>query len=109
VRKQASVIGASLLVALATQLGLAGCSRGGTPASDSNAVVVVRSATADAVLWIDGRYIGPIANLRGGVALAPGAHRLEVRDDAHFSRYLEVELAPRQRKVIEVELAPVLP
>jgi hypothetical protein len=96
--------------ALVAVLLLAACpGRGGTPASDSDAVVVIRTEAPDAVLWVDGRYIGPIASLKGGVAIAPGAHRIEVRDDAHFSRYLELDLAPHERKVIDVQLAPVLP
>ena len=96
--------------ALAVVLALAGCPRsGGTPAGDADAVVVIRTEAPEAVLWLDGRYIGPIASLKGGVAVAPGAHRIEVRDDSHFSRYLELDLAPHERKVLDVELAPVLP
>ena len=94
---------------LAVAFLVAGCPRGGTPAEDTDAIVVIRTEAAEAVLWLDGRYIGPIASLKGGVAVAPGAHRIEIRDDAHFSRYLELQLAPRERKVIEVELAPILP
>ena len=101
--------GAALVVALA----LAGCGgttgrvRGGADGDD--AVVQIRASVADAALWFDGRFIGPIGGLRGGIAVEPGKHRLELRHDDYFSHYQELDLAPRQRLTVDVELAPVLP
>ncbi len=74
-----------------------------------DAVVKVRTAVKDASLWVDGRFIGPIGGLSGGVALEPGKHRFELRHDEYWSHYEELDLAARQRVVLDVELAPVLP
>jgi hypothetical protein len=90
-------------------LGLVACSGRQGPARTEHAVVVVHSELADAALWLDGRYIGPLGSLRGGVAVAPGPHRVEVRHDEYFSYYAEIELGPRERRTIEVQLAPILP
>jgi hypothetical protein len=95
--------------ALVLALLVAGCPRGGGPRDDDDAVVIVRADVADAALWVDGRYIGPVGALKGGVAVEPGAHRFEVRHDEHFSHYAELELAPRERRTLEIDLAPVLP
>lgn len=94
---------------LALILALAACGARGAPATDDDAVVLVRSSVPDAALWVDGRYVGPVGSLRGGVAVEPGVHRIEIRHDAHFSHYAELELAPRERRTLEVELAPILP
>jgi hypothetical protein len=74
-----------------------------------DAVVKVRTAVKDASLWVDGRFIGPIGGLSGGVALEPGKHRFELRHDEYWSHFEELDLAARQRVVMDVELAPVLP
>ncbi len=50
-----------------------------------------------------------VGALRGGVALAAGPHRVELRHDDYVSRYLEVALAPRERRHLAIELAPSLP
>jgi hypothetical protein len=80
---------------------------GGVLATD--AIVRLASNVADAGLWVDGRYVGSLDGLRGGVALEPGAHRLELRHDDYFSRYLELTLARAERRALTVNLAPVLP
>jgi hypothetical protein len=94
----------ALLLAL-----LAGCPHPHTGGGDDDAVVIFHTDVPDAALWVDGRYIGPIGSLKGGVAVPPGVHRFELRDDNHFSHYEELTLAPRDRKVLDVHLAPVLP
>ncbi|MCA9673981.1 MAG: hypothetical protein KC464_02985, partial [Myxococcales bacterium] len=76
---------------------------------DDDAVLRFDSAVAEAGLWVDGRYIGPVGALAGGVALTPGPHRFEVRDDDHFSWYAELTVAAGERRTIAVELAPRLP
>lgn len=88
---------------------LAGCGPRGAPATDDDAIVVVRSEVDDAALWVDGRYIGPVGSLQGGVAVEPGLHRIELRHDDYFSYYQELELAAKERRKLVVELAPVLP
>jgi len=62
----------------------------------------------DAALWIDGSYVGTLGLLRGGVAVEPGPHRVEIRHDDYFSHYAEITLASRERKRFQIELAPVL-
>jgi hypothetical protein len=89
---------------------LAGCPRPHTGGGDEgDAIVIFHADVPEAALWVDGRYIGPIGSLKGGVQLSPGPHRFELRDDAHFSHYAELVLEPRDRKVLEVHLAPILP
>lgn len=94
-------------------VGGGGCGSGGratTPrVSASDAVVRFRGAVADAALWVDGRFIGALGELRGGVAVAPGAHRFEVRHEAYFVEYRELDLAAGQRVTVDLELAPLLP
>ena len=98
-------------LALAVVLVLAGCPgrHGGDRGGGDDAILVVRCDVADAVVWIDGRYIQEVGAMKGGVFVTPGLHRLEVRHDDHFSHYAEVEVAPRERRVVDVDLAPVLP
>jgi hypothetical protein len=73
------------------------------------AVLVVRCAVADAALWIDDRLVGEVGRLSGGVRLPAGAHRVELRHDAHHTRYAEVTLAPGERKLLELSLPEALP
>ncbi|HUQ05435.1 MAG TPA: hypothetical protein VM261_23195 [Kofleriaceae bacterium] len=87
----------------------AGTARDPSKPDADDAVVRVRTAVKDASLWVDGRFIGPIGGLRGGVALEPGKHRFELRHDEYFSHYEELDLAPRQEVQLDVEMAPILP
>jgi len=57
----------------------------------------------------DGRFIAPLDALGGGVALSPGAHRLELRHEDYFSSYLELQLARAERKRLALDLAAILP
>ena len=56
-----------------------------------------------------GRFVGPVNILRGGIAVDPGKHRVELRHDDYFSRYVELDLARAEKKQLELSLAPVLP
>jgi hypothetical protein len=67
------------------------------------------AAIRDAALWVDGRFVGTLEALRGGVAVEPGPHRFEIRHDDYMSHYAELTLAERQRERLTVELAPLLP
>ena len=101
--------------ALALALGIAlaagaACSGGARSTAHSNrAVLVIRSPVADAVLWVDGRYLAQLRDLRGGVRLAPGTHQVEVRHDGYHAYYGEVTLAAGQRLELDVELAERFP
>jgi hypothetical protein len=99
---------AALAAALA--LGIAcGPKVGPNGVSERDAIVYVKTNVGDAQLYLDGRFVGPITNLRGGVAVDPGSHRLELRHDDYFSRYVELELARSEKKQLQLEMAPVLP
>ena len=73
------------------------------------AIVVVRSNVPDAQIYVDGRFIGPLGFVRRGVAMDPGHHRLELRRDNYFSRYVELDLRRAERRSVQLEMAPVLP
>ncbi len=80
-----------------------------TRVSPNDAIVYVKSNVRDAQIYLDGRLVGPIDQVRAGIALDPGRHRLEVRRDDYFSRYVELDLGRAERKKLDVDLAPVLP
>ena len=73
------------------------------------AVVQVRSNVADAQVYIDGRFVGPVNVVRAGIAMIAGKHRLELRHDDYFSRYVELDLHRAERKKLQLQMAPVLP
>jgi hypothetical protein len=75
----------------------------------SDAIVYVQSNVHDAQLYIDGRFIAPLDALRGGVAVDPGTHRLELRREDYFSSYLELRLTRAERKKVALDLAAILP
>lgn len=80
---------------------------GGVTAND--AIVKLASNVRDAQVYVDGRFVAPLTVLRGGVAVAPGVHRFELRHDDYFSRYLELDLARAERKTVSLDMAPILP
>ncbi len=93
-------------------LGLAGCARGAVdhPSRvDADDAIVYLDAVADAAVWIDGVYVGAIADVARGLALEPGRHRLELHHDGYFSHYQALDLTPAQRVRLPIELAPILP
>jgi hypothetical protein len=75
----------------------------------ADAIVYVASNVRDAQLYIDGRFIAPLDALRGGVAVEPGTHRLELRHDDYFASYVELQVARAERKKIAIEMAAILP
>lgn len=97
----------------ALALALAACPRphadDPTRVDADDAIVFVTAPVADAALWVDGIFVGPVGDLRRGFAIEPGKHRLELHHDAYFSHYQELDLAPAQRLRLTIELAPVLP
>jgi hypothetical protein len=93
-------------------LALAACGPKPPPASavsEADAIFYLRSNVADANVYVDGRYVGPVNVLRGGIAVDAGKHRLELRRDDYFSRYVELDLGKGDRKKLLITLAPVLP
>jgi hypothetical protein len=76
-----------------------------TPA---RAILVVRAPVADAMVWVDDSPVGEVATLPGGIALAPGEHRVELRHDRYHTRYLMVTLHPGEKQAIDVTMAEEL-
>ena len=93
-----------------TWLGVAcGPRIGPTGTTSDDAIVYVRSNVREAQVYIDGRFIAPLNALTGGVAVEPGMHRIELRHEDYFSRYLELQLARAERKRVAMEMAPIIP
>lgn len=91
-------------------LALAACGPKSPPAMPSGgAIVRLDSNVRDAQLYVDGRFVGPLAALSGGVALEPGTHRFELRHDDYFSSYLELTVGQSERRKVSMEMAPMLP
>ena len=74
-----------------------------------DAIVYIKSNVAEAQVFMDGRFVGPVNVVRAGIAVDPGKHRLELRHDDYFSRYVELDLHRAERKKLQLQLAPVLP
>jgi hypothetical protein len=99
-------------VALLLALAAVGCNHhktGTGRVSPADAIFYVKSNVPTAGLFVDGRFVGPVGGLKGGVAVVPGKHRLEVRHDDYFARYVELDLKKAERKRLEIQLAPILP
>jgi hypothetical protein len=90
---------------------LTGCGPGvaASRATSGDAIVYLRSNVRDAQLYVDGRFIAPLDALGGGVAVEPGAHRLELRREDYFSSYLELRVAHSERKKVVMNMAATLP
>lgn len=80
-----------------------------TGATSSDAIVYLESNVRDAQVYVDGRFVAPLDALRGGVAVEPGMHRIELRHEDYFSSYLELRVARAERKEIAVDMAAILP
>jgi hypothetical protein len=99
----------ALLIALVTATACAGNHKPTGRVAADDAIVLVHSNVRDAQVYVDGRFIAPLDAMRGGVAVEPGMHRLELRHDDYFSSYVELNLAKAEHKKVSVEMAPVLP
>ncbi len=78
---------------------------GSTDNHADDGIVFVISAIKDAEVWIDGKKINRIRRLGGGLQIAPGAYRLEVRHPDYFTFYLKLLVKKNDRQRIEVTLA----
>lgn len=101
---------AAALTALLLLASCAACSSTGstTRARAETALLKVTCPVADAMVWIDERVAGRVDEVRGGIRLRPGAHRIEVRHDRYHTRYVEVELARGETKDLPITLSEVL-
>ncbi len=88
----------------------AGC--GATSASSKpthDGVVRFIGEPAETTIWVDGRFVAPLRYARGGVALSPGPHQIELRADAFLSKFLEIKTASGSNVDITFSLDPELP
>lgn len=98
---------------LAAALALSAC--GGHPPRSrlaprpNDAIVTLDCDVKDAEVWVDGRFEARVYDFRGGMALAPGEHKIVIRHDQYHDQYVELDLEPRERRVLEVRLAEILP
>ncbi|HEY3807967.1 MAG TPA: PEGA domain-containing protein [Kofleriaceae bacterium] len=76
---------------------------------DGQAVVLVTSNVGDAQVYVDGRFVGMLGLLHGGLAMDAGHHRIELRHDDYFARYAELTVARAGRTTLDLEMEPVLP
>lgn len=97
------------LVGLATALGCSGPSQPAPQTPAALAIVKIESNVRDALVYVDGRFEATLDRMRGGLAVTPGVHRIELRHDDYFSRYLEVTLERSERRMLQMEMAPLLP
>lgn len=80
-----------------------------TGASSDDAIVYVRSNVRDAQVYVDGKFVAPLSALGGGLAIEPGAHRVELRHEDYFSSYLELQLGRAERRKVAMDMAAILP
>ena len=97
----AALVGAGLLAAC-------GSRQNPGRVDPDDAIVTIKSNVSDANVFVDGRYYGPVKMLGGGLAFEAGKHRLELRHEDYFSRYVELDLAQREKRALQLDLAPVL-
>jgi hypothetical protein len=96
-------------IALAAVLAACGARQSANRVDADDAIVVIKTNVSDANVYVDGRYYGLVKMLKGGLAFEAGRHRLELRHDDYFSRYVELDLKRAEKKRLELALAPVLP
>lgn len=77
--------------------------------TSDDAIVYVQSNVKDAQVFVDGRFVASLEALHGGVAMAPGDHRLELRREEFFSGYAELKVGRGEHKKLDLPLAPILP
>jgi hypothetical protein len=81
-----------------------------TPDSGAVLQLTVVPEDRDADVWVDGNYVGRVADLQGGASgplkLAPGAHRVEVRKSGRFpvQRTVQVGAGRESSLAFDIEL-----
>jgi hypothetical protein len=74
-----------------------------------DAVITIACDVGEAEVWVNDRYLRRCQDLRGGMALSAGTHRIEVRHDAYHTHYVELTVLERERRQLDVRLAERLP
>ena len=71
-------------------------------------VIRIECKVARAIVVINDRELGTVRSLARGIQLSPGTHRLMLRHPDFHTHYEILELTPKERRVINVELAEKL-
>ena len=50
-----------------------------------------------------------LRDLRGGVAILPGHHQIELHHERYHAYYGEIDLQPGQRRRVDIPMAEALP
>jgi hypothetical protein len=107
--KPSSAAGLALVLGMALGCGPRGPNSTTLGADEDDAVVIIRCPVASAAVWLDGLFVGELADISAGIAMEAGAHQLELRHDDHVSVYRELTVQPRERQQMVLEMAPRLP
>ena len=89
-----------------------GCPHAGQSASQAphaSGVLLVKCPIADAELWVDSKYVRELREIKSGVRLSAGHHRIEVRHESYHSMYFDLDIGAGERRTLDVDLAPRLP
>lgn len=104
---------AGTLAVLLVLVGAAVSSSCGATAASSqrtkDGVVRFIGEPIETTIWVDGRFVAPLRYARGGVALSPGRHQIELRAEAFLSKFLEIDTPPGSNIDITFSLDPELP
>lgn len=105
----AAAVQMAALLAIAVAVGACGGARRSADGiGKDDGIVLIRSDVADAEVWVNERRVGFVADLEAGIALSPGQHRLELRHDRYHTHYRLLDIEPRARLTLDIELAEVL-
>jgi hypothetical protein len=67
--------------------------------------LVIKAEPADALVFVDDRYMGTVAGLMERPIMLPeGQHRVELRREGYFAHFTEVRVARGVRQRVEVKL-----
>ena len=80
-----------------------------TKVAKSDAIIKLQCNVTSAELWVNDRFVAHVRNLRGGIALSPGQHRVEFRHDSHHTHYELLTVTTRERRTLTVTMAEILP
>ena len=87
---------------------------GGVDADDAVIKLEVTGAGADAAVgdasvWIDGRYVATVSELKAGVAIDAGTYRFAFERPDYLASFVEVVVAPAEHKTVAATLYQRLP
>lgn len=98
------------LVAIFVGVAVCGCAGHNRPLpATRDGVVRLIGTPAETTIWVDGRFVAPLRNAGGGVALAPGHHQVELRADAYLPQYFEFDTKSGSSQDVRFALHPELP